>query len=137
VTRGDVKFLGIDGTVVKIELCGNCVSCSSSSITVKVGIERKMKERIPSVTRVEHMQPDAPEVNEENLEKVLSGVRPFLSIAGGDVSVKNISKMGSGFPTVITLKMEGGTAALFTVKVEIVQRIEQFFKQPLNIQWEN
>lgn len=135
--RGDVKLTKIDGSVVQIELSGSCLSCSSSSITLKLGIEKKMRERIPAVTQVIQMMPDAPDITEENVEEVLAAVRPFLSIAGGDVNVKKIVKMSKGFPTVITLQMEGSAKALFTVRIEIVERIESFFKQPLNIQWED
>lgn len=134
---GDVKLSGIDGNVVKIELCGNCLSCSSSSMTLKMGIEQRMKQRIPTVREVVQMMPDAPEVNEENVEVVLSGVRPFLSFAGGSIRAEKVLRMGNGLPSVIVLKMEGSSKALHSVKLEIVKRIQKHFKQPLNIQWED
>lgn len=50
---GDVELIDIsaDG-VVKIRLHGACVGCPSSSVTLKLGIERNLKEHIPEVTSV-------------------------------------------------------------------------------------
>jgi Fe-S cluster biogenesis protein NfuA len=42
--------------VVTVELTGACVSCPASTITMKAGIERIMKDRVPGVTAV--VQPD-------------------------------------------------------------------------------
>lgn len=44
---GNVKLTEIDGPVVKLELEGACGTCPSSSMTMKMGLERKLKERIP------------------------------------------------------------------------------------------
>ena len=50
---GDVELIDItkDG-IVKIRLHGACVGCPSSSVTLKLGIERNLKEHIPEVTSV-------------------------------------------------------------------------------------
>ncbi|MCA9272412.1 MAG: NifU family protein [Phycisphaerales bacterium] len=50
---GDVELIDIsaDG-VVKIRLHGACVGCPSSSVTLKLGIERNLKEHIPEITSV-------------------------------------------------------------------------------------
>ncbi len=52
---GDIVLLGVDeGTgVVTIELVGACVSCPASTVTLKAGVERIMKDRVPGVTAVE------------------------------------------------------------------------------------
>ncbi len=51
---GDVEFVGIDqdGTV-RIRLHGACVGCPSSSMTLKLGIERNLREHVPSVSGVQ------------------------------------------------------------------------------------
>jgi Fe-S cluster biogenesis protein NfuA len=38
--------------VVTIELVGACVSCPASTLTLKAGVERIMKDRVPGVTAV-------------------------------------------------------------------------------------
>ena len=55
---GDITLVGVDdGTgVVTVELHGACVSCPASTVTMKAGIERIMKDRVPGVTAV--VQPD-------------------------------------------------------------------------------
>ncbi len=50
---GDVELIDIsDDGVVKIRLHGACVGCPSSSVTLKLGIERNLKEHIPEITSV-------------------------------------------------------------------------------------
>lgn len=49
---GNVRLAEIDGPVVKLELEGACGTCPSSSMTMKMGLERKLKERIPEIAEV-------------------------------------------------------------------------------------
>jgi Fe-S cluster biogenesis protein NfuA len=50
---GDVELVGIDteGTV-QVRLVGACVGCPSSEVTLKMGIERSLKDQIPEITQV-------------------------------------------------------------------------------------
>jgi Fe-S cluster biogenesis protein NfuA len=48
-----VELVGIDGGVVKVRLTGACGGCPMASMTLKGGIEAALKERIPTVERVE------------------------------------------------------------------------------------
>lgn len=51
---GDVTLLGVDETtgVVEIELIGACVGCPASTMTLKAGIERILKDRVEGITEV-------------------------------------------------------------------------------------
>ena len=49
---GNVEVVDIDGPIVKVRLQGACGSCPSSTMTLKMGIERKMRESIPEVSEV-------------------------------------------------------------------------------------
>jgi Fe-S cluster biogenesis protein NfuA len=51
---GDVQLIdvGADG-VVKVKLTGACGSCPMSQMTLKMGIEKVLKQNVPEVTRVE------------------------------------------------------------------------------------
>ena len=49
---GNVEVVEIDGPIVKVRLQGACGSCPSSTMTLKMGIERKMSESIPEVSEV-------------------------------------------------------------------------------------
>ena len=51
---GDISFVGVDEDtgVVEVELVGACVSCPASTMTLKAGIERILKDRVDGVTQV-------------------------------------------------------------------------------------
>ena len=49
---GNVEIVEIDGPLVKVRLQGACGSWPSSTMTLKMGIERKLKEMIPEVSEV-------------------------------------------------------------------------------------
>lgn len=53
---GDLELVGIrgDGTVL-IKLLGACVGCPSSQMTLQMGIERNLMEKVPGVTGVEQV----------------------------------------------------------------------------------
>ncbi|HEX8210352.1 MAG TPA: NifU family protein [Longimicrobium sp.] len=52
---GDVEFVGYDDAqgVVQLRLMGACSSCPISTMTVKQGIERRIKQVIPEVREVQ------------------------------------------------------------------------------------
>lgn len=51
---GGVELLGVDEAgVVRLRLEGSCHGCPSSTVTVKLAIERAIEEAAPEVTRVE------------------------------------------------------------------------------------
>ena len=53
---GNVELVDIDDGVVKVRLVGACVSCSSSLMTLKMGIEKALKKAIPMVRCVESVE---------------------------------------------------------------------------------
>ncbi len=50
---GDIELVGIEGGVVKVRLRGACGSCPSALMTLKYGVEERLKEAIPEVKSVE------------------------------------------------------------------------------------
>lgn len=50
---GDVELVGIEGNKVLLKLHGACVSCPSSQMTLKLGIQRRIQEEIPEIEEVE------------------------------------------------------------------------------------
>ncbi len=52
---GNVELVDIDGPVVKLRLQGACGSCPSSTMTLRMGIERKLRESIPDIGEVEQV----------------------------------------------------------------------------------
>lgn len=52
---GNVELVEIDGPIVKLRLQGACGSCPSSTMTLKMGIERRLREFIPEIAEVEQV----------------------------------------------------------------------------------
>lgn len=53
---GNVELVDIYDGVVKLRLVGSCSSCSSSTMTLKMGIERALKKAIPMVRCIEAVE---------------------------------------------------------------------------------
>ncbi len=50
---GDVELVEVsDDGVVKVKLVGACGHCPMSTMTLKMGIERTLKEKVPGVKEV-------------------------------------------------------------------------------------
>ena len=52
---GNVELAEIEGPIVKLRLQGACGSCPSSAMTLKRGIERRLREKIPQIVEVEQV----------------------------------------------------------------------------------
>jgi Fe-S cluster biogenesis protein NfuA len=52
---GDVELVEIVGNVVKVRLKGACGSCPMALMTLKNGIETRLKQEIPEVEAVEQV----------------------------------------------------------------------------------
>ena len=50
---GDITFMGFREGTVFVQLQGSCSGCPSSTMTLKMGIERMLKSMIPEVQKVE------------------------------------------------------------------------------------
>ncbi|MCT7971589.1 NifU family protein [Laspinema olomoucense] len=52
---GNVELVELEGPIVKLRLQGACGSCPSSAMTLRMGIERKLRECIPEIAEVEQV----------------------------------------------------------------------------------
>jgi Fe-S cluster biogenesis protein NfuA len=50
---GDIELVDVVDGVVKVRLRGACGGCPMSQMTLKMGVERVLKERVPEVKSVE------------------------------------------------------------------------------------
>lgn len=50
---GDVELVDVVDGVVRVRLKGACGSCPMSTMTLKQGIEKYLKQQVPEVTSVE------------------------------------------------------------------------------------
>jgi Fe-S cluster biogenesis protein NfuA len=53
---GNVELVSVEGGVVKVRLQGACAGCPMSQMTLKNGIEKVLKDKIPEITAVEQAQ---------------------------------------------------------------------------------
>ncbi|MBN1764990.1 MAG: NifU family protein [Sedimentisphaerales bacterium] len=49
---GDCELISIEGKTVKIKFQGACQGCPGAAMTLKMGIERHMREKIPELEEV-------------------------------------------------------------------------------------
>jgi Fe-S cluster biogenesis protein NfuA len=50
---GDVEFVSVENGVVKVKLVGACGGCPMAQMTLKNGIERLLKSKLPEVKTVQ------------------------------------------------------------------------------------
>jgi len=64
--NGDIFLRDLDEAtgLVTVELVGACVSCPASTLTLKAGVERILKDRVPGVTEVRNAGETATEIGE-------------------------------------------------------------------------
>ncbi len=54
---GDIELVGMDeDNTVRVRLQGACVGCPGAQMTLKQGVERVLKERVPEVKEVVAVQ---------------------------------------------------------------------------------
>jgi Fe-S cluster biogenesis protein NfuA/nitrite reductase/ring-hydroxylating ferredoxin subunit len=106
---GDVEYLGLDpdGTV-RLRLAGSCDGCPSSTITVKMAIEKGIEDVAPEVTKVvvEGMAPDpaaGPAADGHTLLPLTQVSRQPEPPAATWVQVDGIEDLGQGHvaPTLV------------------------------------
>ena len=50
---GDIELVGVDeDNTVRVKLQGACSGCAGAQMTLKMGVERLLKEKIPEVKEV-------------------------------------------------------------------------------------
>ncbi|KAL8461083.1 hypothetical protein ACS0TY_032529 [Phlomoides rotata] len=122
VDGGNVALHEIDGLVVVLKLQGACGSCPSSAMTLRMGIETRLRDKIPEIESVEQILDTETglELNEENAEKVLSEIRPYLSgTGGGELELVQIDDY------VVKVRLSGPAAAVMTVRVALTQKLRE------------
>ncbi|XP_042495057.1 nifU-like protein 2, chloroplastic [Macadamia integrifolia] len=119
---GNVALHEIDGNIVRLKLQGACGSCPSSVMTMKMGIERRLMEKIPEIGAVEPITDEETglELNEENIEKVLEEIRPYLvGTGGGGLELVAIEE------PIVKIRIVGPAAGVMTVRVAVTQKLRE------------
>jgi Fe-S cluster biogenesis protein NfuA len=51
--HGAIELVGIDGSTVRVRMTGECADCSLQQVTLRTGVERVVRARVPAVASVE------------------------------------------------------------------------------------
>ena len=66
---GDVNIVDVsDDGVVKLQMVGTCHGCPMSMLTLRLGIERILMEKVDGVTQVVALRPDDIELPDDLIE---------------------------------------------------------------------
>ena len=131
---GNVSIVDIDGATVRLRLEGACGSCPSSTMTMKMGIERRLMERIPEIAAVTAEEESGEPLTAEGVEMVLDQVRPFLKIAGGSIQMETLDNV-DGIQPRLVLRMGGGGSVIHSVKSEISSRLRKRFPRLTHVEF--
>jgi lysyl-tRNA synthetase class 2 len=131
---GNVALREIDGGTVVLELQGACGTCPSSSMTLTMGLEKGLRDKIPEIISVEQVSADGVPITEEAIEAVLKDVRPFLKMTGGDVVLLSVGP--DDLQPSCTLRLTGSGAALRSIKGEIIQRLRKEMPSMAGVLWD-
>ena len=52
---GDIELVDVENGVVSVRLTGACGACPSSTMTLKMGVERALQQEIPEVKEVQQV----------------------------------------------------------------------------------
>jgi Fe-S cluster biogenesis protein NfuA/nitrite reductase/ring-hydroxylating ferredoxin subunit len=80
---GDVDLLEVRDGIARLRLQGACHGCASSSLTLRMGVERILREAVPELAGIE-----------------VEGSSPPKAVADGFISLDAIGKAGGGWRTV-------------------------------------
>lgn len=117
---GDVEFVELDGCTVYLKLVGACSSCPSSTTTMTMGIERRLKEKIPDILEIVQLEDENTglELTPENVDTVLGEIRPYLVGTGGGAL-----ELDSLDGPIVKVRISGPAASVMTVRVAVTQKL--------------
>ncbi|KYO00195.1 putative NifU-like scaffold protein [Plasmodium gaboni] len=144
IDNGDVELVDIKNNDLYIRLLGNCVTCSSNSITVSHVIKKTLKMYIRNE---QNQEPNViitnfDEINEQNIQNCLSQLKPYLDFLKVEVIIKELVNNKENINNYVCLKflnIENSSEDInipHNVKNEITERLKQKFPT-LTVNFEN
>ncbi|SOV78940.1 NifU-like scaffold protein, putative [Plasmodium reichenowi] len=144
IDNGDVELVDIKNNDLYIRLLGNCVTCSSNSITVSHVIKKTLKMYIRNE---QNQEPNViitnfDEINEQNIQNCISQLKPYLDFLKVEVIIKELVNNKENINNYVCLKFlntENSSEEInipHNVKNEITERLKQKFPT-LTVNFEN
>jgi Fe-S cluster biogenesis protein NfuA len=50
--HGGIELVSVDGDVVRVRMYGECADCTLQQVTLRTGVERVVRARVPAVSAV-------------------------------------------------------------------------------------
>ncbi|GAW80277.1 NifU-like scaffold protein [Plasmodium gonderi] len=152
--NGDVELVDIKNNNLYIKLLGNCVTCSSNSVTVSQVIKKTLKMYIRNKNNEEPnvIIINFDEINEENIYNCLSDLKPYFDFLKVKVIIKDLINNKENINNSVSLTFKNIDTSIdsergkngeteqvkipFSVKSEITERLKQKFPS-LTVNFEN
>lgn len=67
---GDIVYMGFEDGIVKLKMQGSCVSCPSSVVTLKNGVQNMLQFYVPDVLGVEQVEDEVDDVSNSEFNKL-------------------------------------------------------------------
>jgi len=117
---GNCRVVSVDAASgdVELQLEGACGTCPSSTVTMKQGIERVLRENFGArLGQVISVQPVAAELLTVDMcEKLLAPVRPAVEGLGGSVKVTSVEDATG----TVTLKYSGPDKLVYGIELTLM-----------------
>ncbi|CRG99425.1 NifU-like scaffold protein, putative [Plasmodium relictum] len=143
IDNGDVELVEIKNNNLYIRLLGNCVTCSSNSITVSHVIKKTLKKYIRNEKKEEPnvIITNFDEINKENIQNCLDQLKPYFDFLKVEVIIKDIIINKENINNSVSLKFQNideneEMKIPFNIKNEITERLKQKFPT-LTVNFEN
>jgi Fe-S cluster biogenesis protein NfuA/nitrite reductase/ring-hydroxylating ferredoxin subunit len=88
---GGVELLGVAGDIVRIRLEGHCQGCPSSTVTLKLAVEKAIYDAAPDVSAIEVVEP---ENGQPSGPPQISGLMKLPMVASPIPAVRSVSPAG-------------------------------------------
>ncbi|KAI4839447.1 hypothetical protein MKS88_001999 [Plasmodium brasilianum] len=144
IDNGDVELVDIKNNDLYIRLLGNCVTCSSNSVTVSQVIKKTLKMYIRNEKNEEPnvLITNFDEINKENVQNCLNDLKPYFDFLKVEVIIKNVVHNKEQINNSISLLFKNvdneseEVNIPFNIRSEITERLKQKFPS-LTVNFEN
>lgn len=144
IDNGDVELVDIKDNNLYIRLLGNCVTCSSNSITVSEVIKKTLKKYIRKDNKQEPnvIITNFDEITEENIQNCLNQLKPYLDFIKIKILISNLIVNKENISNSVSLKFQNAEKDQdemnlpSNIRNEITERIKQKFPT-LQVNFEN
>lgn len=144
IDKGDVELVDIKGSTIYVKLLGNCVTCSSNSVTVSEVIKKTLKKYIRDENKKEPtvIITNFDDITEENIQKCLDQLKPYFDFIKIQIKITSLIVNKENISNSVSLRFEhiGEKEEKLNlpsnIRNEITERIKQKFPS-VQVNFEN